>query len=293
MNKTILLSAITTLGLGITGAVISAQPANASTRYYPVKTINRNNLPYHAKTQGSAYIYNLNHTRKLHQLKNFPQTTWYVSKSLLMRSSYTGKRAVFYEVSDNSGKITGIVWRGYLTTGAASDSSTTDNPTAGNGSSGDQGTSANDNGQNSGSTTSGSSQSQTATVTGNGVTQAYLKLTGDTNDTSLQGLTSIRQAAYAQSNGNKTTTTLADDATKSGIDPTGLQEKYLVLNNSDISDLEDDNADQSVKMSDEICAAALKKQFSFSGKVGISTFVTYYGYSGDVMSVKMIILYRN
>ncbi|MCV3741247.1 D-alanyl-D-alanine carboxypeptidase [Lentilactobacillus hilgardii] len=126
-KKNLLLTTlITTLGVGVI-SVGSAVLTHASVRYYTVKTINRDNLPYHATTQRSAYVYNVNHTRKLHNLKNYPNTTWYVSKSLLMRSSYTGKRAVYYYVTSGNGRASGIVWRGYLTAGVNSGTSTTPN----------------------------------------------------------------------------------------------------------------------------------------------------------------------
>lgn len=134
-KKSLLLTTlITTLGVGVI-SVGSAVLTHASVRYYTVKTINRDNLPYHATTQRSAYVYNVSHTRKLHNLKNYPNTTWYVSKSLLMRSSYTGKRAVYYYVTSGNGRASGIVWRGYLTAGVNSGTSTT--PNAGSSSSND------------------------------------------------------------------------------------------------------------------------------------------------------------
>ncbi|MBZ2199829.1 D-alanyl-D-alanine carboxypeptidase [Lentilactobacillus hilgardii] len=126
-EKSLLLTTlITTLGVGVI-SVGSAVLTHASVRYYTVKTINRDNLPYHVTTQRSAYVYNVSHTRKLHNLKNYPNTTWYVSKSLLMRSSYTGRKAVYYYVTSGNGRASGIVWRGYLTAGVNSGTSTMPN----------------------------------------------------------------------------------------------------------------------------------------------------------------------
>ncbi|MEE8825062.1 hypothetical protein LASUN_06270 [Lentilactobacillus sunkii] len=117
MKKSILLLTTALTTLGFLGAITQAKPAQASARYYWVKSINRNNLPYHTVSQRSAYIYNATHTQKLHNLKNYPRTTWYVSKSILMRSSYTGKKGVYYYVTNGAGTVNGIVWRGYLTSG--------------------------------------------------------------------------------------------------------------------------------------------------------------------------------
>jgi hypothetical protein len=149
MKKEIVLLASALTSLGIWGATTQAKPAQASARYYWVKSIDRNNLPYHAASQRSAYIYNATHTQKLHNLKNYPRTTWYVSKSILMRSSYTGKKGVYYYVANGAGTVSGIVWRGYLTSGINpnADSVTTPNSNSGdsndNSSNGDNNSSGN------------------------------------------------------------------------------------------------------------------------------------------------------
>ena len=127
MKKSILLLVSVSAALGIIGTLTPAMPVQASTRYYQVKSVNRDNLPYHAASQRSAYIYNPTHTRKLHNLKNYPHTTWYVSKSMLMRSSYSSKKGVYYYVTNGSKTISGIVWRGYLTAGVNSKTPATTN----------------------------------------------------------------------------------------------------------------------------------------------------------------------
>ena len=134
MKKSILFLVSASVALGIIGTVTPGMPVQASARYYWVKSVNRDNLPYHATSHQSAYIYNPTHTRKLHNLKNYPNTTWYVSKSILMRSSYTRKKGVYYYVTNGAKTISGIVWRGYLTAGVNSKTPATTNPT-GNGTS--------------------------------------------------------------------------------------------------------------------------------------------------------------
>lgn len=116
MKKEIVLLASALTSLGLWGATTQAKPAQASARYYWVKSINRPSLAYHAASQRSAYIYNATHTQKLHNLKNYPRTTWYVSKSILMRSSYTGKKGVYYYVTNGSGTVSGIVWGAFFGT---------------------------------------------------------------------------------------------------------------------------------------------------------------------------------
>ncbi|KRK86851.1 hypothetical protein [Lentilactobacillus sunkii] len=134
MKKSILLLITALTTLGFLGTTTQAKPAQASARYHWVKSVNRDNLPYHATSHQSAYIYNPTHTRKLHNLKNYPNTTWYVSKSILMRSSYTSKKGVYYYVTNGAKTISGILWRGYLTAGVNSKTPATTNPT-GNGTS--------------------------------------------------------------------------------------------------------------------------------------------------------------
>lgn len=128
-NKQKLMTAAALATLVGGGLVASNQTqAQAKTRAYSwVKTKKYSNLPYHAKsTKTSAYMWNWNHTKKLHNLKNYPRTTWYLSESVKMVSG--SKSGIYYQVTSGNKKTTGYVWRGYLTKGvnpAASSSSTT------------------------------------------------------------------------------------------------------------------------------------------------------------------------
>ncbi|WP_288528985.1 hypothetical protein [uncultured Secundilactobacillus sp.] len=66
------------------------------------------------KTPGTtAYMWDAHHTRKLHNLKNYPSATWYLSKSVKMTRG--GKSAIYYRLT--SGGVSGYVWRGYLAKG--------------------------------------------------------------------------------------------------------------------------------------------------------------------------------
>lgn len=192
MKKSILLLTTALTTLGFLGATTQAKPAQASARYYWVKSINRNNLPYHAVSQRSAYIYNTTHTQKLHNLKNYPRTTWYISKSILMRSSYTGKKGVYYYVTNAAGTASGIVWRGYLTRGI------NPNATSGTTPSGNTGNSNNGNsGDNSGN--NGNSSNGTDTNTTNSLSQELAGFfEGTVPDSQLQQITN-RYPSYATS----------------------------------------------------------------------------------------------
>ncbi|MCH4165718.1 MAG: hypothetical protein LKF37_13180 [Lentilactobacillus diolivorans] len=121
ISRTLMLSVMATLGIGITSATVLTQPAQAAKKYRVLKAVTKSNLPYHAKTKRSAYIYDVYHMHKVHNLKNYPKTTWRVSQSLLMQPSKKGKKAVYYFVTSANGKVSGIVWRGYLKAGVNPD----------------------------------------------------------------------------------------------------------------------------------------------------------------------------
>lgn len=126
-----------TIGLAMTGALIGTTPKNVHAAYYRwTKTkLYTPSIPYHAKYTGSTYMWNAHHTRVIHNLKNFPNVTWYKSAAIKM-SSY-GKSRIYYKVTSNDGNDTGYVWRGYLTAGInpnASGNSTGSTSTGGTGS---------------------------------------------------------------------------------------------------------------------------------------------------------------
>lgn len=70
---------------------------------------------YHAKTTGTIYMWNSNHTKKLHNLKNYPKTTWYLSKSVKLQLGK--KTGIYYDIANNTGKVRGLVYRSYLKKG--------------------------------------------------------------------------------------------------------------------------------------------------------------------------------
>ncbi|GAY74368.1 hypothetical protein [Lentilactobacillus kosonis] len=114
MNKRI--ASILATGLLATGLGLVAQQSTAHASGYAwAKTKNYNNVPMHAKTTGTAYMWNWNHTKKIHNLKNYPRTTWYLSKSVKM---VKGRKAgIYYEITSGNGRVNGYIWRGYLTKG--------------------------------------------------------------------------------------------------------------------------------------------------------------------------------
>jgi len=128
MNKRI--ASILATGLLATGLGLVAQQSTAHASGYAwAKTKNYNNVPMHAKTTGTAYMWNWNHTKKIHNLKNYPRTTWYLSKSVKM---VKGRKAgIYYEITSGNGKVSGFVHRNYLAKGT-NNSNATNNATASN-----------------------------------------------------------------------------------------------------------------------------------------------------------------
>lgn len=94
----------------------STLSVQASTTYTWGKTKTYPNpKPFYYAGKSSVYLWSKYHTTKLHNLKNYPKTTWYLSKSVQMK--HNGKSAIYYAVTSGNSKVSGYVWRGYLTKG--------------------------------------------------------------------------------------------------------------------------------------------------------------------------------
>lgn len=130
MNKTLIKGlAFSALALGI-GFTTQQTNADASTAYRTVKTKSYYSTTpaYHAKNATkSVYMWNSTITKKLHNLKNYPKTTWYVQKSVKLTNGK--KTGIFYYVENASNSVRGYVWRGYLTKGSLSTATNTNSST--------------------------------------------------------------------------------------------------------------------------------------------------------------------
>ncbi|WP_288528274.1 D-alanyl-D-alanine carboxypeptidase [uncultured Secundilactobacillus sp.] len=120
MKKTIKL-AIVTFGLlmglvGISNNTASAKkmPSVPNNYSFDYTKIDSGPIPYYMATKSKkAYIWNYTHTRKIHNLKNYPKTVWLVTNANV--KWYNGKKAVYYKVySAYNPKVKGLVWSGYL-----------------------------------------------------------------------------------------------------------------------------------------------------------------------------------
>ncbi|WP_125008988.1 D-alanyl-D-alanine carboxypeptidase [Lentilactobacillus kosonis] len=97
--------------LGSKSASASKLPSNYS---FDVMKAQDGSIPYMVKpTVKSGYIWNYSHTKRIHNIKNYPSSNWYVNYASIKK--YGNKSSVYYRVVSNSGKVKGLIWSGYLT----------------------------------------------------------------------------------------------------------------------------------------------------------------------------------
>lgn len=116
------------LGAFVLSTGLLTQTANASAAYRTIKTKSyAGTTPaYHAKNlTKTTYMWNSTLTKKLHNLKNYHRTTWYLQKSVKLSNGK--KTGIFYYLKNNSNTASGYVWRGYLSKGI--NNNTDSNPT--------------------------------------------------------------------------------------------------------------------------------------------------------------------
>lgn len=56
----------------------------------------------------NAYIWNYRHTKRIHNLKNYPNTTWYAVRGI------SKNRHFYYRIGNYNKTIKGLVWSGYV-----------------------------------------------------------------------------------------------------------------------------------------------------------------------------------
>lgn len=117
MKKMVKFLAITTAIVGV--GLVSHINANAKTTYqYSYKPYQGESVPYFTKTakvaNGGA-IWNVKHTKKIGNMKNYPYSRWMVEKVYIKKKN--GKVASYYyqAIKQNSnGKKKYLMWSGYL-----------------------------------------------------------------------------------------------------------------------------------------------------------------------------------
>ncbi|WP_268912845.1 D-alanyl-D-alanine carboxypeptidase [Lentilactobacillus sp. SPB1-3] len=112
MNKkiaSILATGLATLGLGILVNQNTAHAATTTNKYaWSVGQHEEYAPTYYNKSNSNAYIWNTSFKKRIHNLKNYPNTTWYVTKS------FVHNKKVYYKLSNFGGKVTGYTWSGNL-----------------------------------------------------------------------------------------------------------------------------------------------------------------------------------
>lgn len=111
------------IGMMLAGVISWQLPSQvqAKSNYQIVKRLYVANTAYHAKKSGkNGYIWQtINHSRVVHNIKNYPNTTWQVSRQYVVQ--HNGKNAVYYRIQGISPKNNivkgGYIWRGYLKKG--------------------------------------------------------------------------------------------------------------------------------------------------------------------------------
>ncbi|KRK46955.1 hypothetical protein FC96_GL000846 [Secundilactobacillus kimchicus JCM 15530] len=99
----------------------------ASTTWQWVKTKKYPDVAYHLKdATKSATMWDLKHNKKIHNLKNYPKTTWYLSQSVKLQMGK--KSGIYYLVKNNTNKVAGLVYRDYLKKGVNPDDKLANDP---------------------------------------------------------------------------------------------------------------------------------------------------------------------
>lgn len=106
------------LAIGVIGVLGLSTPAAAKTRYTMVDHstyVQPQN--YHNRDTRTHYLWSWNHGAKLHNLRNYPHTTWKVTQTALLK--HGRKAARYYYVVSANGRTSGWVWHGFVTAGTA------------------------------------------------------------------------------------------------------------------------------------------------------------------------------
>lgn len=101
--------------VGLVGLLTQLTTGQAAYRWVKTKNYNGSHAYHQKNKKTSAYMWNASRTKKLHNLKNYPKTTWYLNKSVKMSNGK--KSAIYYKVTSSNKKVNGYVWRGFLSSG--------------------------------------------------------------------------------------------------------------------------------------------------------------------------------
>lgn len=102
--------------LAVSGGLIFGHTNNAQAASYKTVSIKSvNKTAYHKKSTSGSF-FNISHTKVLHKLKNYPNTTFYVTKQATLQHGNT--KAIYYYATNSKG-VGGWIWHSYLVKGKA------------------------------------------------------------------------------------------------------------------------------------------------------------------------------
>ncbi|MFC6207957.1 hypothetical protein [Levilactobacillus tongjiangensis] len=100
------------LGLSVTAQAKS----NTRTPYIWVSSKKVRPYPTYFKLGQPKPMWNRAHTKKIHNLQNYPRTTWIVQRKIVLQSP-SKSHDTYYEVRSANKKVHGYVWHGNLSKG--------------------------------------------------------------------------------------------------------------------------------------------------------------------------------
>lgn len=112
--------ALLAIGIGMSTQQVTSH-AWTSTNKYTWNSGKDQAAIYYTNTKRNAYIWNSRFSKKLHNLKNYQHTTWYVTRS------FVRKNKVYYSISNYGSKVKGYIWHGYVTPAVVKDINSFDN----------------------------------------------------------------------------------------------------------------------------------------------------------------------
>lgn len=116
MKKLKILLGLVVAAAGMTAfSTTEAHASKMSSQYsFSAEKAGEGSVPYMVKSNvKSGYIWNYSHTKKIHNIKNYANSNWWVNSASIKK--YGKKSAVYYRIRSNSGNVKGLIWSGYLT----------------------------------------------------------------------------------------------------------------------------------------------------------------------------------
>lgn len=114
MNKIAKLIMVGVTSLSLVGTISNVPNLNASAKVRSSRQLSVKKIKKTAYHVYHGYMYSSTKlTKKTHNAANFPRTTFYATKSAKIKKP-NGKTAVYYYISNKSGKVKGWIWHSEL-----------------------------------------------------------------------------------------------------------------------------------------------------------------------------------